>query len=256
MQYSSIIQVPSTKGARLFNGLVKLEDSLANLTGYNVKITEKSGIQLARLFPRNKQSSKCHWEECQTCLYTETGKQSKCRVGNVVYEAVCLECIDEEKNGNRQKEDVGRYIGESSRTLAERSAEHVKLADNIDHDSFIVKHWVTNHTSLMKAPRMRFRVLRSFQDPLSRMATESIFIETMANMNSRNEFRNNKISRLVVVDPRKKNDGSTGTQEEELLDEDIKRRIEALRQTTVRPLHPSVTEEEDLKRRGVYRKKP
>ena len=61
---------------------------------------------------------------------------------------------------------------------------------------------------------MRFKVLKTFQDPLSRLATESVLIDMMGTMNSKSEFRNNKISRIVVEDPRKKVAKQDDTDEE------------------------------------------
>ena len=98
-----------------------------------------------------------------------------------------------------RKNKLAGTLGESSRTLAERSREHINGAGNLDYDNFIVKHWVSSHSDSADIPSMRFKVLKSFQDPLSRMATEAILIDTVANMNSKSEYRNNKISRIVVI---------------------------------------------------------
>ena len=46
MQYTSIIKIPNTNGARLFKSLIAAETRLAKLSGYNVKIVESSGVQL------------------------------------------------------------------------------------------------------------------------------------------------------------------------------------------------------------------
>ena len=77
-------------------------------------------------------------------------------------------------------------------------------ARNCEFDNFAVKHWVKHHSNLPSAPRMRFKVIKSFQDALSRLATEAVLIEREGNMNSKSEFRNNKISRIVIEDPRSK----------------------------------------------------
>ena len=87
--------------------LVKSESKLAHLTGYNVKIVEKSGTQLVRLFQRVHTPTQCHWDGCPACRYVDSNsKSSKCRINNVVYEAVCLECEEEatrnEYNNNGQ----------------------------------------------------------------------------------------------------------------------------------------------------------
>ena len=158
MNYSSIVQVPSTKGSRLFKVLVKQETRLVTLTGYNVKVVEKSGMQLARLFQRVYTPRTCHWRECPACANADTTKgPSKCRVNNIVYEAVCMECEDLAKEldkitTTKEISFIGRYIGESSRTLSERSKEHIDGVKNYDHDNFIVKHWVNHHNEFEEAP--------------------------------------------------------------------------------------------------------
>ena len=53
------------------------------------------------------------------------------------------------------------------------------------------------------APEIKSKILKSFQDPLSRVVTEGVLIESEAIMNSRSKFRNNKTVRIVIKDPRK-----------------------------------------------------
>ena len=91
MDFSTIVQVPSSRGGRLMKELVRKESQFAKLTGYNVQVIEKSGTQLALLFQRVYTPRVCHWTDCPACAYTEN-KPSKCRINNVVYEAVCIEC--------------------------------------------------------------------------------------------------------------------------------------------------------------------
>ena len=131
------------------------------------------------------------------------------------------------KNGARAKTDVGKYIGESSRTLAERSREHISGAGNLEFENFIVKHWVTCHSNCICAPNMRFKVLKTIQDPLSRMASEAVMIERDSNMNSRSEYRNNKLSRIVVKNPRRPTEDSES--KEDALERALTEKIEALR---------------------------
>ena len=67
MEYTTIIQVPSTKGSELLVRLSKREPKIAKLSKYNVKIVEKSGIQLARLFDRQTNPERCNWDDCKVC---------------------------------------------------------------------------------------------------------------------------------------------------------------------------------------------
>ena len=101
MAFSTVLQVPSSKKSRLLNEIARIEPKLAKATGYSVKLTEKSGIQIVKLFNRVVTPDRCNWDGCSVCMNKESNKSSKCRVTNVVYEAVCLQCPDKvgsEKN--------------------------------------------------------------------------------------------------------------------------------------------------------------
>ena len=67
MDFTTILQVPSTKNSELLARLSKREPKVAKLTKYNVKIVEKSGIQLARLFDRQTNPERCNWNNCRVC---------------------------------------------------------------------------------------------------------------------------------------------------------------------------------------------
>ena len=201
MTYTTILKVPSSPNSTLLYKLVGAEDRLAIITGYNLKLVEQSGIQLARLFSRAFTPKRCHWSDCPTCGEHDGKGSSKCKSSNLVYEGVCLECMFQVENGLRKKDTVGRYIGESSRTLSERSREHCRGAKAMDPDNFIIKHWALQHSDLDECPKMRFKVIKTFNDPLSRLISESVWIDKMSNMNSKSEWRCNKMSRLVVETP-------------------------------------------------------
>ena len=71
---------------------------------------------------------------------------------------------------------VGVYIGESSRSLQERSFEHLRDARKLDGKSHIVKHWMEDHPSMENIPPFRFRIKRTFKDWLTRQVNEAISI--------------------------------------------------------------------------------
>ena len=201
MEYSSLMQVPSTEGGLLLQKLVTEEDRLAKLTGYNVKIVERSGVQLVRMFQRVFSPAVCHWKECPVCSTGDGKQNTRCRTHNIVYEAICCECERQVEEGILKKEDAGVYIGESGRTLLERAKEHVKAAKDLEENSFIVKHWLLRHQELKKPPQVRFVVKKPHSDALSRLVCESVCIEEYANMNSKAEWRSNRVNRLTVEIP-------------------------------------------------------
>ena len=193
-----VLSVPNTTNARLAKKLIKLEPSLAKMTKYNVKIVEKSGIQLSRLFQRVYSPNTCQWSSCYVCSNSDEGRRSKCRVANVVYEAKCMECVQRFERGEIEEKEIGIYVGETSRTLLERVTEHVTAAENVDIENFITKHWALKHKSLESFPTMKFRVLKQCKDALTRQVSEAIWIENCGNMNSRSEWGRNSLTRLRV----------------------------------------------------------
>ena len=196
--YSTVISVPNTKGSVLVDELIKVEKSLAELTNYNVKIIEQSGVQLCRLFQRIHTPVVCHRNDCPVCEHNDGKKSSKCKMSNVVYEAKCLECVELLNNNLLAEKDVGVYVGETSRTLMERALEHVAGANKIDIDNFITKHWATKHSDLTVKPRMKFSVIKKCKDALSRQVSEAVWIENHSNLNSKSEWGRNSLTRLMV----------------------------------------------------------
>ena len=128
MKFSSVIQVPNTKNGILLKGLARLERTLAKATGYNIKIIEKSGTQLSRIFDRVFGPLNCHSEKCCVCKEGTEGKNTRCRITNVVYKAECILCSKQSEDKHSNKCNVrpkGVYISETSRILFQRSSEHV-----------------------------------------------------------------------------------------------------------------------------------
>lgn len=92
MQYTSVLQVPNSKGSRLLREISKIEPRLAKITKYNVKLVEKGGKPLSNMFNKNGVSSRCHRVDCHPCSNQHVKGNSLCGVRNVVYEARCNFC--------------------------------------------------------------------------------------------------------------------------------------------------------------------
>ena len=73
-----------------------------------------------------------------------------------------------------QRDGKGTYIGESSRSLYERSKEHQRDREDRDTDSHQIKHWQLDHPELSSPPKFKFKMIASFQDPLTRQLAESV----------------------------------------------------------------------------------
>ena len=138
-----------------------------------MKIVEKSGLQLRRLFQRIYAPDRCHWTNCPVCEHSESKGSSKCRVANVVYKAKCLKCLEDEEARLLSEQEVGVYIGETSRLLIKRAMEHVTGAGNVDLDNFKTKHWATRHRDQVTFPKMRFKVLKHCKDASTRQVRDN-----------------------------------------------------------------------------------
>ena len=66
-----------------------------------------------------------------------------------------------------------------------------------DESNFILKHWALEHGSNDKPPLMRFSVVQTHMDAMTRLIQKAVLIETDANMNSKAEWRQNSKVRLV-----------------------------------------------------------
>ena len=79
-------------------------------------------------------------------------------------------------------------IGESSRNLYTRGAEHVQKYNNKKDKSFMTEHQQQKHNS--EPANFRFKVTKTFRDPLSRQTYEAVAIrrETGEILNSKSEF--------------------------------------------------------------------
>ena len=96
------------------------------------------------------------------------------------------------------------YLGETSRSLRERSGEHVSGARRLDEKNFISKHWQMAHNSDDAPPDFVFRVHSCHNDPLSREVYEAVMIQKVnadveiTILNSKSEWNSSSLSRLCI----------------------------------------------------------
>ena len=146
---------------------------------------------MSRLFSLDLSDGKCHRAECWVCKYHKGKGSSKCRRKSVVYESRCQICY---AAGSTD----GVYVGETGRSLFERSEEHLEDARNLKKSSHIFKHWALSHPDELHQPLFTFRVVRQHKTPLDRQVHEAIRIGSHGNLNSKSEYRQNQIKRLSV----------------------------------------------------------
>ena len=183
--------------------MMEAEKDLGEATGYRVRMAESAGDALGVLLPSTNPwgPSDCGRQDCVPCGQDDA-RRLDCRRRNILYENVCQVCNQKDgKDGNDdQKDGKGIYVGESSRSLHERAKEHVADRDNLKEDSHMVKHWVCDHPDLLEPPKFKFRIVRSFQDPLTRQLAEAVRIERSGEniLNSKSEFNRCRIPRLKI----------------------------------------------------------
>ena len=90
---------------------------LRRLSDYTITLVEASGTPLSRLFSLDLSDGRCHRADCPVCEY-HTGKgPSICKKKSVIYSSICQVC-------QQMGSDMGCYIGETGRSMYERSKEH------------------------------------------------------------------------------------------------------------------------------------
>ena len=124
MHYTSVLHVSNSKNSCLLREIAKIEPRLAKSSGYMVKLVEKSGKPLSNMFPKPMSSSKCHRLDCSPCSNPYNKGNSLCGVKSVVYESVCNVCHNTYLRDPNSKHK-GLYIGQTYRSLYERSVEHL-----------------------------------------------------------------------------------------------------------------------------------
>jgi hypothetical protein len=99
------------------------------------------------------------------------------------------------------KEDLsagkGIYVGES---IYEQAKEHVADRVKESEDSHQIKHWLTSHEELLAPRGFIFKIIKTFQDPLSRQLAESVWIDLRGEniLNSKAEYLRCRVPRLRI----------------------------------------------------------
>ena len=175
-----------------------------------MRYQEAGGIQLARMFSTElAKGQHCGREDCQPCGTGEK-RNPNSKQSNIVYESRCKACnkekdassLQEGKENDHQEKQIkkGIYIGETSRSLFERSREHVKNAMDLEQGSHMVKHWLSVHGEEKECPQFVFKILGTYKDCLSRQVSEAVKIHYSPDelLNSKNEYNANCIARVCV----------------------------------------------------------
>ena len=185
---TTVMFIPKTHNGRLMEMIQNAEDKLT--VGWRTKIVEKPGIPLYKKFNKSftMVSGCARGQMCKVCDNLGT----KCTQKGVVYKAVCLDCHQDDLN-------KGTYIGETSRQFGTRVTEHFYNLSKWRKESFMICHWMEQHSTQTTPPQFKFSVISSHKDALSRQLSEAIHIRSQGNLNKRNEFSINELVRLEAA---------------------------------------------------------
>ena len=194
MGATTTLMVPCSKDSALARKLRTILTTNKGPRGTFTKVVEKPGATIFSGISVNNPflNPECRRNDCPQVASGEPC-MGKCRREGVLYKAVCGKCQDGEGIGVEGPEDpagpIHQYIGESSRTLYIRRKQH--LADykycsknppheNDKRSSFIWDHVVAKHggdQALDPEKDIKFSVLSSFKDALTRQVTEAVKIQ-------------------------------------------------------------------------------
>ena len=198
----SVLFVDNTAGGELAKRLQEAERDMGIATGYRVRVTESAGTPLGMLLPCTNPwgNADCGRGDCVPCAQPDE-RRMNCKKRNILYENRCTVCNKaDQKDGIFLKDGKGIYVGESSRSMYERAKEHEADRQALSEDSHQVKHWLTEHQELLAPPKFHFKIIQTFQDPLSRQLAEAVRIDLRGEgvLNSKSEYNRCKVPRLRI----------------------------------------------------------
>ena len=166
-----------------------------------MRVAERGGTTLGSMLSNKNlwTGTECGRKECKTCCQ-KGEKREDCIRRNILYESECERCVTWKVSDKEMKRTGGvpsLYVGESARSLFERSTEHWQAAHMKKEESHMHQHMVEEHRKEIDRPEFRFRVVRAFKTALDRQIAEAIRIEMRGQvLNRRGEFNRCSLTRL------------------------------------------------------------
>ena len=169
----SVLFVPRTPHSELAKMIREDERTISKLSGYRIKIVERCGTKLVDLL-RNKGASyaqPCNREKCHPCNPTnQPAGRIPCWDRSVLYRAYCIPCKD--------KGITAEYIGETGKSLHQRSVSHYEAFRYRRTHSFMIRHQVRSHPlEDLENTRFGWEVISKEPTCLRRQVSEAIRIK-------------------------------------------------------------------------------
>ena len=207
----TVIFVEHTPGGEMAKRMREELSRIEKMMGFRTKVVERSGTKIKDLFSLTNVwgGIPCDRDECITCTQG-IEEIPDCTRRSVVYESICRKCVpDVTKPGPVNPLGVDKpciYVGESSRSIAERAGEHWDAYRARKPDSHIWKHHLVHHEG-QGEPDMIFKVVGNYRSALSRQINEAVRIKNrgILALNSKGEYDRCKIHRLTVGEDQKSN---------------------------------------------------
>ena len=228
LEVKTVLFVEQSPRGELAKRLREAIREMEHTLGFRVKIVERTGRSLGSKFPLNNlwAGAKCGREDCITCEQGGEEELPPCTKPNLVYENICVGCNPGAK-GRMEQEELKTsiptvYIGETSRSIFERSKEHWEGARKMCGKNHMVKHQLMEHEGEQE-PNFHMKVRGFYKTALARQVAEAVLIRRRggegAILNSRGEFSRCHIPRLQVVEEEQQMDSKEREQNTRLLRE-------------------------------------
>ena len=176
----SVIFVEHTPNGELARKLRDTLEKVEHHLGCKIKIVEKTGTKLKDIFPLTNlwEGSGCGRADCYTC---QQGSEDlpNCKKRNVIYESICALCNPAAGGKGPLKKYDGStpslYVGETARSLQERSKEHIADFESKSQKSHIFKHQEQSHGGSSNM-NFIFKIVGAPKTALGRQIGEAIRI--------------------------------------------------------------------------------
>ena len=157
----SVLFVENTRNGELAAQLREVISRLSPLLGFSIKVVERAGGALKNQFPQSSlwDGTPCGRSKCITC---NQGSEmiAPCTRRSLVYENICSTCnkgagSKGEVKGGGNPDLPSIYVGETSRSIQERGAEHWAAAlgsRKAKEGSHMAKHVELAHKG--RSPRL------------------------------------------------------------------------------------------------------
>ena len=181
-KYESVMFVQSTPGSMLKEKVQKI----AKKNRLKIKVVEKAGSTVKSVLQKSNPygRQRCEREDCAVCEHGEVGE---CRTRGCVYQLVC-------------KEDERKYLGQTGRSVYERTKEEIRDWRNHEERSPLWKHSMLYHDG--EDFEMGIKVMsKEYGRPSRRLITESILIDNLSDaevMNSKREWTYTNLNKVRV----------------------------------------------------------